>query len=167
MAFFPSIDNFFGNININVNGAISHMKILFHLKMVKWLTTICAAAVALICQSAHVNNSNDYMFVFTDVNIKYNATIGNVSFVIGNNSDVTVILNTFQYIFDGSFRLFVEMQKPTEKSFTTILNYTVNWCEFMERPLSEPLVNAVYEQAKLDKRNKVFGKCPIAPVNIL
>lgn len=130
-------------------------------KMINWLL-ICGIAFGSMAV-AEKSNSN-YIVVFTETYIKMNATYGNSTHSIGKDSNVTVTLNSTQLIRNGTVRLELQLKKPTDEVFITTLNYTLDWCYFMDYPFTEPLVYTVYEQAKRDRRNHLFGKCPLKPV---
>lgn len=61
--------------------------------------------------------------------------------------------------------LFVMPLDGSSNKYNSFMKKSLEICEFLTNPESEPILNAIWEEVAADSRHNVALKCPIQPVS--
>lgn len=123
--------------------------------------------ILLAFEKQSVTSLPRMQILLRNVSFVNDPTLVNVSATI-SKAKMNITAVTFRS-FEGFYidlHLDVKMLNNPSNKYERFFDKSVNFCDAMMNPLLDPLITIILNRAKVEKRNRLFTKCPVPAVGL-
>lgn len=102
---------------------------------------------------------------FTNSSLYFDAVYMNATLDIINTSKFTLNMNALADMAKLTMVVDVNIRTAENAPYTSFMKKSMNFCNFLDNPMSDPIVYMPYQAIQQSKKNHLFTKCPIKKVS--